>query len=153
MKNQKEQFKRVSDKLMNKENLYKKADRRTRIINVAILYGQTPQELLRNPEISLQAKALYGILHTLAETKELISKPTIWKSGEKISKEYAGISQSFFSKCVSILEKFGWIANIRRGLGKGNIIVLYGRPSFPTDNEKELIKEEVEREIKTWKEK
>jgi len=114
-------------------------------------FGQIPQELLRNPEIKLQSKAIYGILHTIAEEKDLTEMPTIFKSGVSIAKEYAGISKTTFERGIKELEKYGWATNIRRGLGKSNIILLHWRKTFLGKSTREFEKNRVEKEIQNWK--
>lgn len=114
-------------------------------------FGQTPQELLRNPEIKLQSKAIYGILHTIAKEKDLTEKPTIFKSGVSIAKEYAGVSKTTFERGIKELEKYGWATNIRRGLGKPNIILLHWRETFLGKSACEIEKKRVEAVIQSWK--
>jgi len=114
-------------------------------------FGQVPQELLRNPEIKLQSKAIYGILHTIAEEKNLIENPTIWKSGVSIAKDFAGVSKDTYKRCIVELKKYGWVTSIRRGLGKSNIILLHWKPRFLGKSACEIEKKRVEAIIQNWK--
>lgn len=114
-------------------------------------FGQIPEELLRNPKIKLQPKAIYGILHTIAEEKSLTENPTIWMSGVSIAKKYAGVDRKIFERGIKKLAEYGWVTSIRRGLGKSNIILLHWKPRFLGKSACEIEKKRVEAIIQSWK--
>lgn len=115
-------------------------------------FGQIPQNLLRNPKILLQDKAMYGILHTIAKEKDLTEEPTIFQSGVSISRDFAGVNKDTFSRSINRLAEYGWVTNIRRGLGKANIIILNDKPRFLGESAREIEKKRVEKGIQYWKE-
>ncbi len=90
------------------------------------LFGQIPLKLLRNPKIRLQAKALFGILHTYTYYKQLIGNPELTISLATLSKD-AGLTESNIRIWLKQLRDSGWIEIKRRGKTMTNRITLYGR--------------------------
>jgi transposase-like protein len=90
------------------------------------LFGQIPIKLLRDPNIRLQAKALFGILHTYTYPKQLIGNPETTISLATLSKD-AGLTESNIRRWIKQLRDSGWIEIKRRGKTMTNRITLYGR--------------------------
>ena len=90
------------------------------------LFGQIPLKLLRDPKIRLQAKALFGILHTYTYLKQLIGNPETTISLATLSKD-AGLTESNIRIWLKQLRDSGWIEIKRRGMTMTNRITLYGR--------------------------
>jgi hypothetical protein len=81
-----------------------------------IYYGQIPIDLLRNPRIPMQAKALFGILHSRCREKDLRKQPHVTISQKELA-ECSGVSMVTIWKWLNCLRDHRWIS-IRRG-GKG----------------------------------
>ena len=90
------------------------------------LFGQVPNKLLLDPKIKLQAKALFGILHTYTYPKQLIGNPETTISLAALSKD-AGLTESNIRIWLKKLRESGWIEIKRRGKTMPNRITLYGR--------------------------
>lgn len=103
----------------------KVADEST-IVFDGVLYGQVPQDLLRDPNIKLQAKAVYALLHSYSVPKALESKPQTFVSQKKIAAN-AGLSLNRLREWIKKLEETGWLSIRRRGLNKSNNYTLHAQ--------------------------
>lgn len=54
-------------------------------------FGQVPVDLLRDPKIKLQAKAVYALLHSYSQPKKLVSNPQTFVSQMRVAAD-AGMS-------------------------------------------------------------
>jgi biotin operon repressor len=91
-----------------------------------VLYGKTPQALLRDPKLKPQAKALYGILHTYSQPKDLKSNPHTFVSQKKLAKDL-GMSVRNVRRFLKELEDSGWTTTERKGLNMSNSITLHSK--------------------------
>lgn len=89
------------------------------------LFGQIPLKLLRDPKIRLQAKALFGILHTYTFHKQLMGNPELTISMATLCKD-TGLTESNVRRWLYVLRNEGWIWIKRRGMTMTNKITLYG---------------------------
>ncbi len=90
-------------------------------------YGQTPIDLLADPNIKPQLKVLYSAYHLHCPQKYLSSNPFTFVSQKRIGREYLGWSQQTVSYWTKKLAEEGWLTIIRLGQGKSNIIILHDR--------------------------
>lgn len=115
----------------HQKELAKQSGRKSRRQETAIFYdglyfAQTPQALIRNPNISHAAVRLYGIYHTYSQNKKLINQPSTFVSQERLASNM-GASRVTIWKLTKILENEGWLIIKRRGLNMTNIIILHSR--------------------------
>jgi len=89
-----------------------------------ILYGQIPQQLLRDPNIPHAAKVLYGIYHTFAREKKLKDEPQTFVSQKTVG-SYMGLHPDRVGLHAHLLQTEGWLTVSRRGMMKSNIITLH----------------------------
>lgn len=94
------------------------------IFNEDVFYGQVPTVLLRDPDIQLQAKALYAILHSYSQPKELMLNPMTFVTLETLAKD-SGLHKSNVGHWIEVLAEAGWIRVIPRGHKKSNWYQLY----------------------------
>jgi len=85
-------------------------------------YGQTPNQLLYNSDISLKAKGLFAYIQ---------SKPDNWDfSVEKISRENKE-SLAAVSSAVKELEKFGYLQRVKKHDKNGHWLIEYRLNPYP----------------------
>jgi hypothetical protein len=89
-------------------------------------FGQIPQELLRDPKIQPTAKALFGLLHTYSQHKNLAKKPTTFVSQDTLAQDM-GLHINAIGRLLKHLKEKGWLSVKRRGLTKSNVYILHGR--------------------------
>lgn len=90
-------------------------------------YGKIPQKLLRDPEIEVGPKILWGLVHSYSPEKDLDGKtPSAFISHKTIAKDL-GVSIPTIRRWIKKLKDNGWANVKRRGLGKTNIINLYSK--------------------------
>lgn len=89
-------------------------------------FGQIPQELLRDPKIQPAAKALFGLLHTYSQHKNLAKKPTTFVSQARLAQDM-GLHVNTIGRLLKHLKEKGWLSIIRRGLTESNVYILHGR--------------------------
>ena len=87
-------------------------------------YARIPQNLIRNPTVSIQARLTFGICHTFCREKILNEGSNTFASLETIGK-MLGRHSTNVSRYLRELHNSGWITVLRRGLNKTNIIVLH----------------------------
>ncbi len=87
-------------------------------------YGQIQDSILRDPEISAQAKALFGLLHTHCFNKSLNSYPEVILTRKAMSEEM-GVSEVTIRSWIKELEKALCLEVIRQGYKKPNKYRLY----------------------------
>ena len=68
-----------------------KKQEETAVFFDGVYFGEIPQELLRDPKIKLQAKAVYGLLHTYSQPKKLKNNPKTFVSQKRLSED-AGLT-------------------------------------------------------------
>jgi len=125
--------------------------RATAVITLYPRFVQIPDKLAFDPEIKLQLKAIYGILHGSGGEKKLNNHPFTFKSQKRMAKEQAGISAKYFNELVAGLKKAGWLTVIPRGLNKSAIIALHAyKGQVVTEAQKETLKEKVSSLIKAF---
>lgn len=90
-------------------------------------FGQIPQDLIRDPDIPIPARLLYGVYHTYAKKKDL-KKEDVWTyvSQKELAKVLGCCIQSV-SDWTGILKETGWISVTRR-MNKSNLVYLHGKP-------------------------
>lgn len=88
-------------------------------------FGKIPEQLLKDTDVSLQAKCIYAIYHLHANQKRLDNGSYSFPSQKRTAGDFANISVSYLKKLVSELRTKGWITSINLGLGRPNIIVLH----------------------------
>lgn len=91
-----------------------------------IFFAQVPTELLRNPKIPMQAKALFGVLHSHCREKDLRKGPRVVISQLDLAKS-CGTSTVTIWKWLKCLEDLGWISVRRGGKGRPNEYTLIQR--------------------------
>lgn len=96
------------------------------IFSDEVYFGQAPQELLRDPKIKLQPKAVYAIMHSYSQPKILIKCPRTFVSQAKLARD-SGLSTTQLRHWIKVLEKAGWLTSIRRGFNATNYYVLHAR--------------------------
>ena len=87
-------------------------------------YARIPQNLIRNPTVSIQARLTFGICHTFCREKILNEGSNTFASLETIGK-MLGRHSTNVSRYLRELHNSGWITVLRRGLNKTNIIILH----------------------------
>lgn len=112
--------------LQNKEELLEEENKGTAVFWEGPYYAQIPEDLVRDSKIPHAAVRLYGIYHTFAQSKRLMSNPRTFVSQETIAK-CMGVNYVRVSIWTKHLEDTGWLAINRRGQGKSNIIILHSR--------------------------
>lgn len=90
------------------------------------LFGQTPQELFRDPTIYFGAKALYGNLHTYKGQKSLKRRMFRSVTQEILARDFK-VHKNTIARWLKILEEAGWITIIKGGWNRPNKIILHGR--------------------------
>ena len=87
-------------------------------------YARIPQNLIRNPTMTIQARITFGICHTFCREKILNEGSNTFASLETIGK-MLGRHSTNVSRYLRELHNSGWITVLRRGLNKTNIIILH----------------------------
>lgn len=82
-------------------------------------YGQIPNSILRDPNISAQAKALFGLLHTYSFNKSLNCDPEVILTRKTMS-EKMGVSEVTIRSWIKELEKTLCLEVIQQGYKKPN---------------------------------
>lgn len=103
-----------------------KTEKGSSIVYDGTFFGQTPIELLRDPQIKLQTKAVYGLLHSYSQPKKLMGSPQTFVSQKKLAKD-AGMSINCLHEWIKRLEESGWLTIIHRGLTKPNNYTLHSK--------------------------
>lgn len=111
-------------KIMRK--LKKEERNEVAIFNEDIFYGQVPTALLRDPNIQLQAKGLYAIMHSYSQPKKLIAYPMTFVSLDTLAKD-APLHKSNVGEWIKKLADAGWIRVIPRKGKKSNWYQLYAK--------------------------
>ena len=88
-------------------------------------FAMTPQDLIRDPSVSIPARLTFGVCHTLCPEKTLDGKSNTFASLETLGK-LLGRHPTNVSRYLRELHEAGWISILRRGLGMTNIIILHG---------------------------
>lgn len=91
-----------------------------------IFYGQVPLKLLRDPTIISQAKALYALIHTYCQNKDLFSKPRTMISEITLARA-SGVTTTTIRSWLDILKKHSWISVKRKGYGRPNEYTLLSK--------------------------
>src|SRR5919206_5313218 len=81
-------------------------------------FTQVPNFLLKDPDISANAKVVYSMLLSYAWNNSYVFP------GQERMAEDIGLSQPTIARAVKELEDEGWLEIQRRGQGKTNIYVL-----------------------------
>lgn len=111
-------------KIMRK--LKKEEKNETAIFNEDVFYGQVPTALLRDPNIQLQAKGLYAIMHSYSQPKRLMAYPMTFVSLDTLAKD-APLHKCNVGYWIKVLAKAGWIRVIPRGHKRSNWYQLYAK--------------------------
>lgn len=91
-----------------------------------IFYGQVPIDLLRDPTMKLQAKAVFALMHSYSQPKKLEANPKTYVSQARLAKD-VGMSVDRLRGWMKKLEDSGWLTTKRRGLNKSNNYILHAR--------------------------
>lgn len=81
-------------------------------------FTQVPNFLLRDPNVSANAKVVYSMLLSYAWNNNLVFP------GQERMAEDIGSSQPTIARAIKELEEQGWLEVQRRGQGKTNLYVL-----------------------------
>jgi hypothetical protein len=114
------------ENIQNKIKIEEKALRmaKVHINHVPPYFGQLPDKLTKDPEITPTAKIIYGLMHTYAPVKPLNDNVVVEISFETMMK-HIGASLPTVRKGVEQLLEKGWIAKIRQGKMRPNKYRLY----------------------------
>lgn len=82
--------------------------------DLTVLNSQVPIKLLENSLIPLQEKALYSLLHTLCEEKDLRRRPRVTISQYELGLR-CGLTEATVSKWLQRLEALKWISIKKNG--------------------------------------
>jgi len=91
-----------------------------------VFYGEAPIKLLRDPAIKLQAKGVYCVLNSYANSKELPLNPKTFVSIERLTKD-TGLSRSNIMRWITDLKESGWLTVHRRGFNMSNWYILHSK--------------------------
>jgi biotin operon repressor len=112
-------------------------------------FGAIPQDLLLDPTISPQAKALYGIFHVYCSMKKIGNGSFTFVSQARIAMENLGKSQQYVCTLTKELRDAGWMTVIRRGQGRSNVNILHAFKGQKTTNEEvKFYKQEVSKIVR-----
>lgn len=89
-------------------------------------YGQTPTELLRSKRIRPQAKALFALLHSYSQDKQLANFPKVRIAKATLAKDL-DVSEEMIRIWINMLKEEGWIESKRQGYKSPNLYTLYPR--------------------------
>jgi hypothetical protein len=87
-------------------------------------YGQIPEALLRDENMSHLAKLIFGALHSRAPKKELKNNIAVQISKETLAEDL-GVSVDRIRVGINELIEVGWIEKLRQGKMISNMYVLY----------------------------
>jgi len=87
-------------------------------------YGQIPEALLRDENMSHLAKLIFGAIHSRAQEKELKNNPVAQISKETLAKDL-GVSVDRIRVGINELIEAGWGEKLRQGKMISNMYVLY----------------------------
>lgn len=90
------------------------------------LFGQTPQELFRDPTIYYGAKALYGNLHSYKGQKSLKRRMLRFVPQEILARDFK-VHRNTIVRWLKELQEKGWITITQGGWNKPNKITLHGK--------------------------
>lgn len=113
-------FEKALKELQNKE---------IAIFSVGEFYGKSPTKFLRNPEIKLQAKGLYTIMHTYSQPKDLMLNPKTFVSLETLSRD-SGLHKKNVGVWINHLAESGWVTVKRRGKNMTNWYILHSKKRY-----------------------
>ncbi len=89
-------------------------------------FAQTPQNLIRNPGIPSQAKALFALYHSYCSQKKLPNRPATIVSQKTLARDM-GWHRNKIGRYQKVLEEWGWITVKHRGFHQPCLIILHGR--------------------------
>ena len=92
-----------------------------------IFFDQRPQALSRDPDISIGAKSLYGLLHGYCPRKRLQDRPECVVTKETLARGLDKLVDRI-DAYVNELRSGGWIGFRRQGRMQSNIYTLYSAP-------------------------
>jgi len=87
-------------------------------------YGQIPEALLRDENMSHLAKLIFGALHSRAPKKALKDNIVVQISKETLAEDL-GVSVDRIRVGINELTEVGWIEKLRQGKMISNMYVLY----------------------------
>ena len=108
-------------------------------------FGKIPEPLLKDTNVSLQAKCIYAIYHLHANQKRLSAGSFSFPSQKRIAENFANISVRYLQKLIKELITKKWITSIKLGLGRPNIIVLHKDKNENIDEETRTLYKKIVR--------
>lgn len=94
-----------------------------------VFYGKAPTKFLRNPEIKLQAKGLYSVMHSYSQPKDLMLNPKTFVSLETLSRD-SGLHKKNVGVWINHLAESGWVTVKRRGKNMTNWYILHSKKRY-----------------------
>ena len=94
-----------------------------------VFYGKAPTKFLRDPEIKLQAKGLYSVLHSYSQPKELMLNPKTYVSLKTLSRD-SGLHKKNVGEWIKKLEESGWVTTKSRGKNMTNWYILHSKKRY-----------------------
>ena len=94
-----------------------------------VFYGKAPTKFLRDPEIKLQAKGLYSVLHSYSQPKELMLNPKTFVSLKTLSRD-SGLHKKNVGEWIKKLEESGWVTAKSRGKNMTNWYILHSKKRY-----------------------
>ena len=98
-----------------------------------VFYGKAPTKFLRDPEIRLQAKGLYSIMHSYANPKELMLNPKTFVSLKTLAED-TGLHRKNIMEWIRKLKESGWLTVKRRGFNKANWYILHSKKRYKRED-------------------
>ncbi len=78
---------KISKELAEIMNKLEKEKNGVAIFTDEVFYGKAPTKFLRDPDIKLQAKGLYSVMHSYSQPKELMLNPKTFVSIGTLAKD------------------------------------------------------------------
>ena len=100
------------------EKIIKEHEEKKNIPELQFYFAMTPEKFLRDEEISLAAKGLYGLICTFCFNKKY--KPWTDKLNRKTLAKYGHTTEKIITKLEQELVNGGWMKMKRQGFNKPN---------------------------------
>jgi len=120
---------KMSKELAEIMNKLEKEKNGIAIFTDEVFYGKAPTKFLRDPDIKLQAKGLYSVMHSYSQPKELMLNPKTFVSIGTLAKD-TGLHRKNVGEWIKHLEEVGWITVKRRGMNKSNWYILHSKKRY-----------------------
>jgi hypothetical protein len=102
-----------------------KTPKESLVVFDGVHFGQTPQDLLRDPKIAPAGKAVWGVMHTFSNKKSLQKNEPVVAINRQIIANCMGMAISRTSYWLNFMHKTGWLTIVRKE-GEANVYVLHG---------------------------